>query len=294
MSEHPPKQLLRKPPWLKVHLGGAGSYAEVHSTLQREGLHTICASGRCPNQGECWNEGTATFMILGDRCTRSCRFCATATGHPLPPNPQEADRVVRSVQLLDLRHVVLTSVDRDDLPDGGAAQWVQLIQAIRTRCPNTTIETLLPDFKGKSGALETVIAARPDILAHNLETVARLTLQVRSKATYGYSLQVLQIMAASGIVTKSGLMLGLGEEPHEIREAIADLYRVGCQVLTLGQYLQPRVENWPVARYIPPQEFEDYKAYALSLGFRYVAAGPLVRSSFHAASALKACGVGEQ
>ncbi len=286
--------LLRKPSWLRIQLGGQGSYAKVRATLEREGLHTICTSGRCPNQGECWNEGTATFMILGDRCTRNCRFCATSTGHPLPPDPQETRRVVRSVQLLALRHVVLTSVDRDDLPDGGASQWVELIEALRAQCPHTTIETLPPDFKGKQDALERVIAAHPDIIAHNIETVARLTPDVRSKATYNHSLQVLQQMADSGLVTKSGLMLGLGENEQEVRQTISDLYRAGCKVLTIGQYLQPRIDNWPVARYVTPAEFEDYKSYALALGFRYVASGPLVRSSFHAVSALKACGLGAQ
>lgn len=282
---------LRKPAWLKVELGGGAHYAEVAQQLSKEGLHTICASGRCPNQGECWRAGTATFMILGDICTRSCRFCATAYGRPLPPTPDEAQRVARSIRLMRLRHAVVTSVDRDDLPDGGAAQWVELVETVRRECPGVTIEVLLPDFKGKGAALERVLATKPDIAAHNMETVARLTPQVRSKAEYANSLEVVARIAQSGVVAKSGLMLGLGERQEEVLETMRDLRQVGCEVLTIGQYLRPREENWPVDRYVTPEEFELLKEEGLAMGFTYVESGPLVRSSFRAASALEACGI---
>lgn len=281
----------RKPDWLKVKLGGGSTYAEVNKVLETHGLHTICSSGRCPNQGECWACGTASFLIAGDICTRSCRFCATTTGRPLPLDPEEPARIAQSVKLMALSHAVITSVDRDDLPDGGAAHWVQTLLAVRALCPQTTLEVLLPDFMDKLGALEMVLAERPHIAAHNLETVRRLTPSVRSRATYERSLEVVRRIAESGLVSKSGVMLGLGETLDEVHEAMRDLRAVGCEVLTLGQYLQPTHANFPVARYVSPEEFDALRETAYSLGFRYVESGPLVRSSFHAARALEACGL---
>lgn len=289
MSESSPR--LRKPEWLKIRLGGGDTYAGVSRTLEERGLHTICSSGRCPNQGECWQAGTATFLLLGNICTRSCRFCATPTGHPLPPDAQEPEKIAQSVRILMLKHVVLTSVDRDDLPDGGAAHWVRTIEAIRVTSPKTTIEVLLPDFMGKTGALEHVIESNPAILAHNIETVERLTPTVRSRAEYRYSLQVLERIALAGGLTKSGIMLGLGESQAEVLATMDDLCSVNCQILTIGQYLQPRRANAAVRRYVSPSEFAELADEARSRGFRYVEAGPLVRSSFHAEQALAACGI---
>ena len=282
---------LRKPEWLRVNLGGGERYGEVSKLLESQGLHTICSSGRCPNQGECWREGTATFMILGDVCTRRCRFCATATGVPLPPNVEEAARVADSARAMRLRHVVVTSVDRDDLADGGAAQWCSVVRALRRECPAATIEVLLPDFMGKPFALERVLSERPDIAAHNIETVERLTPNVRSHAKYRYSLDVLARIAGSGAVCKSGIMLGLGERQEEVLQTLRELRGAGVRVVTLGQYLQPTQGHYPVERYVPPEEFFALRHEALRMGFRYVEAGPLVRSSFHASRALAACGV---
>lgn len=281
----------RKPDWLKVDLGGGASYAGVSRTLASRGLHTICSSGRCPNQGECWREGTATFMILGDVCTRRCRFCATASGRPLPPDGQEAVRVAQSAREMGLRHAVVTSVDRDDLADGGAAQWRALIRAMRRESPGTTLEVLLPDFMGKPFALERVLGEGPEIAAHNIETVERLTPEVRSRAQYRYSLGVLSRIAASDAVCKSGLMLGLGESHEEVLRTLRDLREAGVSVVTIGQYLQPTRRHYPVQRYVSPDEFAALREEAESMGFRYVESGPLVRSSFHAARALAACGV---
>lgn len=282
---------LRKPEWLKVNLGGGESYADVSKLLEKQGLHTICSSGRCPNQGECWREGTATFMILGDVCTRQCRFCATATGRPLPPDAGEATRVAQSAKKMGLRHVVVTSVDRDDLADGGAAQWRALIQSMRRECPSATLEVLLPDFMGKPFALESVLLQYPDIAAHNIETVERLTAEVRSRARYKYSMNVLSRVALGDAVCKSGFMLGLGERQEEVLKTLQDLLSAGVQVVTIGQYLQPTRHHYPVQRYVPPEEFDALRREAEQMGFRYVEAGPLVRSSFHAARALAACGV---
>lgn len=285
------EERLRKPDWLKVNLGGGANYGDVSRLLGSEGLHTICSSGRCPNQGECWREGTATFMILGDICTRQCRFCATQTGRPLPPDEGEAERVARSANAMGLRHAVVTSVDRDDLADGGAAQWQAMIRAMRRECPSATLEVLLPDFMGKPFALERVLGERPEIAAHNIETVERLTPTVRSRAQYKYSLKVLSRIAASDAVCKSGIMLGLGERREEVLMTLVHLRAAGVQVVTIGQYLQPTRRHHPVARYIPPEEFDTLRELAERMGFRYVEAGPLVRSSFHAARALEACGV---
>lgn len=282
---------LRKPDWLKIRLGGGATYAGVSRTLEEHGLHTICSSGRCPNQGECWKAGTATFLLLGDVCTRSCKFCATPTGHPSAPDEHEPQKIAQSVRILMLKHVVLTSVDRDDLADGGAEHWARTIEAIRAENPNTSIEVLLPDFMGKFGALERVIKTNPDIVAHNIETVERITPSVRSRAQYRYSLDVLKQIAEAGAITKSGLMLGLGESYSEILTTMDDLRSVNCQILTIGQYLQPRKTNADVKRYIPPEEFDQLGEEARKRGFRYVEAGPLVRSSFHAEKALAACGL---
>jgi len=286
-----PSTLQRKPEWLKIRIGGGHTYAGVSRTLTERGLHTICSSGRCPNQGECWQAGTATFLLLGNICTRSCRFCATPTGHPLAPDPNEPDKIAQSVRILSLKHVVLTSVDRDDLPDGGANHWKRVVEAIRVVNPNTTIEVLIPDFIGKDGALKCVIEAQPEIIAHNIETVERITPNVRSRARYRYSLEVLKQIAEAGALAKSGIMLGLGETYSEILTTMDDLRAVNCQVLTIGQYLQPRKTNAVVQRYVTPDEFDQLAEEARYRGFRYVEAGPLVRSSFHAEKALAACGI---
>ena len=282
---------LRKPAWLKIRLGGGETYAGVSQTLGERGLHTICSSGRCPNQGECWQAGTATFLLLGNICTRSCKFCATPTGHPLSPDPLEPQKIADSVRILNLHHVVLTSVDRDDLPDGGAAHWSRVIGAIRKTNSIASIEALVPDFMGKKDALNQIIEASPELLAHNIETVERLTPHIRSRAQYRYSLQVLQQVADAGRICKSGLMLGLGETRSEILATMDDLRSVNCQILTLGQYLQPTRAHLEVQRYVPPEEFDELAEQARSKGFRYVEAGPLVRSSFHAERALVACGI---
>lgn len=287
----PRSELPRKPAWLKIRLGGGQTYSGVSQTIQGYGLHTICSSGRCPNQGECWTSGTASFMILGNVCTRQCRFCATASGHPLPPDTNEPLRLATSIRLMGLRHAVITSVDRDDLPDGGAAIWVETIATVRELNPATTIEVLLPDFMGKPTALTCVLAAAPDVAAHNVETVERLTPTVRSRAKYRYSLGVLERISQSGYRTKSGLMLGLGEREAEVEQTLRDMLSAGVQYLTIGQYLQPRRENLPVLRYYTPEEFNALGQLARSLGFAYVESGPLVRSSFHAERALEACGV---
>lgn len=282
---------LRKPSWLKIQLGGGATYTDVGSTLGDRGLHTICSSGRCPNQGECWKAGTATFLLLGNICTRSCKFCATPTGMPPLPDINEPTKVAQSVRILSLKHVVLTSVDRDDLPDGGAQHWVRVVEKIRELNPDTTIEALLPDFLEKNGALEVVLAVAPEIVAHNIETVERITPSVRSRAQYRYSLGVLSRIASSGTICKSGMMLGLGETQEEIYATMYDLFNVGCQVLTLGQYLQPTKKHIPVQEYIRPEVFDLLAEKARTIGFRYVEAGPLVRSSFHAEKALTACGL---
>ncbi|MBK7215076.1 MAG: lipoyl synthase [Bacteroidales bacterium] len=280
--ETPAPKYNRKPDWLKIKLPKGENYLKVKGILEEQGLHTICVSGKCPNLGECWSAGTATFMILGDICTRSCKFCATATGKPLLPDANEPLKIASSVKELNLKHVVLTSVDRDDLPDGGATHWAATIRAIRNECPGVTIETLIPDFQGKTELLDLVIAEKPEIISHNLETVRRLTPEVRSAAKYERSLGVLWHIAASGITAKSGLMLGLGEKEAEVLETMDDLRKVNCSVLTLGQYLQPSLEHLKVVEYITPEQFEKYRQAGLDKGFRHVESRPLVRSSYHA------------
>ncbi|MFN3874741.1 MAG: lipoyl synthase [Flavobacteriales bacterium] len=272
----------RKPDWLRVKLPTGENYRKVAGIVGEHKLHTICQSGNCPNMGECWGAGTATFMILGNVCTRSCGFCAVATGRPEAVDPFEPARVARSVELMGVKHCVITSVDRDDLKDGGSDIWARTIRAIRRRCPGTTMETLIPDFQGKWENLQVVLDAAPEILSHNLETVRRLTREVRIQAKYDRSLEVLLRAKRAGLRTKSGIMLGLGESEQEVLEAMDDLRSVGVDILTLGQYLQPTKQHLPVAEFVTPGTFAKYKAIGLAKGFRYVESGPLVRSSYHA------------
>jgi lipoic acid synthetase len=273
---------VRKPDWLKVKLPGGQEYTRVRELVTEHRLHTICQSGNCPNMGECWGAGTATFMILGNICTRSCGFCSVATGRPEAVDPMEPLRVAKSVKLMGVKHCVLTCVDRDDLADGGAAIWVETIRKIRALSPGTTMETLIGDFKGERQHIGTVLQERPEVLSHNLETVRRLTRDVRVQAQYDRSLSVLRQAADAGLRVKSGIMLGLGERREEVLETLQDLLNAGVHILTLGQYLQPNKELLPVAEYIPPRVFSEYREQALSMGFRYVESGPLVRSSYHA------------
>lgn len=276
-----------KPEWLKIKLHNNAGYAEVAGIVEHHGLHTICDSGKCPNKAECWGRRTATFMILGDICTRSCKFCATKSGRPLPPDDQEPGKVAESVRLMGLKHAVITSVDRDDLPDGGASQWAATVRAIRKESPSTTIEVLIPDFDGRTDLLDMVIDSAPDIIGHNIETVERLTPLVRSRAQYRRSLEVLRYIASRGAVAKSGLMLGLGETETEILATLDDLADSGCSIVTLGQYLRPTLKHYPVAEYITPQKFAMYGDLARMRGFKYVASAPLVRSSYMAEEALR-------
>lgn len=272
----------KKPDWLKVKLPTGEEYRKVRQLVTDNKLHTICESGNCPNMGECWGAGTATFMILGNICTRSCGFCAVATGRPSAVDFNEPVRVANSVKLMGIKHCVLTSVDRDDLKDGGSIIWVETIQAIREICPGTTLETLIPDFQGNWENLQRLIDIAPEIISHNLETVRRLTKQVRIQAKYDRSLEVLKRISASGIKTKSGVMLGLGETDEELLETMDDLVNTGVSILTLGQYLQPTKSHLEVQHFISPEKFAYFKEIGLSKGIRYVESGPLVRSSYHA------------
>lgn len=272
----------RKPEWLKVKLPVGEEYRKVRELVTVNKLHTICASGNCPNMGECWGAGTATFMILGNICTRSCGFCAVATGRPLAVDTEEPKRVAASVRLMKVKHCVITSVDRDDLKDGGSGIWVETIETIRRESPGTTLETLIPDFQGKWENLERVIAVRPEIISHNLETVRRLTRQVRVQAKYDRSLEVLKRISEAGVRSKSGIMLGLGEKEDEVLQSMDDLLASGVSILTLGQYLQPTRSHLPVAAFIHPDTFARFKEIGLERGFKYVESGPLVRSSYHA------------
>lgn len=273
---------VRKPDWLRVKLPTGENFRKVAGIVSEHKLHTICQSGNCPNMGECWGAGTATFMILGNVCTRSCGFCNVATGRPEAVDPFEPARVARSVELMGVKHCVITSVDRDDLKDGGSDIWARTIRAIRRRSPGTTMETLIPDFQGKWENLAVVTDAAPEILSHNLETVRRLTKEVRIQAKYDRSLEVLMRSKRAGLRTKSGIMLGLGETEQEVLESMDDLRSVGVDILTLGQYLQPTREHLPVAEFIHPDVFARFKALGLEKGFRFVESGPLVRSSYHA------------
>lgn len=272
----------RKPEWLRVKLPFGENYKTVRRIVDQHKLHTICQSGHCPNVAECWGAGTATFMILGNICTRSCGFCNVATGRPEPADPFEPARVSRSVELMGVRHCVITSVDRDDLPDGGAHIWAKTIRSVRRRCPQTKLETLIPDFRGIWDNLEIVLAEWPEVLSHNVETVRRLTRKVRIQAKYDRSLEVVMRAKKAGLRTKSGIMLGLGERDHEVLETMDDLRSVGCDVVTIGQYLQPSKKHLPVEEYVHPSRFKMFKEEGLKRGFRFVESGPLVRSSYHA------------
>ena len=281
MSEH-----VRKPDWLKVNFGANERYSNTKKIVDTHRLHTICSSGRCPNIGECWGRGTATFMIGGNICTRCCKFCNTNSGKPLPLDESEPKHVAESIQLMQLNHAVITSVDRDDLPDYGAAHWVATIKAIKELNPSVTMEVLIPDFMGREELIASIIEAHPDVISHNMETVRRLTPVVRSVATYERSLQVLKQVANSPIPAKTGIMVGLGETIAEVEETMDDLLAVGCSILTIGQYLQPTHKHYPVQEYVTPQQFAAYKATALAKGFKMVESGPLVRSSYYAERAL--------
>jgi lipoyl synthase len=273
----------RRPEWLKAKIPGGEGYAKLKNIIDGHRLHTVCEEARCPNMGECWHSGTATFMILGDICTRSCGFCAVKTGRPdYGLDWDEPRRVVDAVKLMGVRHAVVTSVNRDERTDGGAPIFAETIRLIHAEVPGTTVEVLIPDFKGSEEALNIVLAARPDILNHNLETVPRLYRRVRPQANYEQSLEVLERSKRYGLVTKTGLMLGIGEKTDEVIEALKDIRKTNCDILTLGQYLQPTHEHLPVDRYAHPDEFKMLKELGLELGFRYVESGPLVRSSYHA------------
>jgi lipoic acid synthetase len=273
---------LRKPDWLRVKLPIGEEYRKVRGLVDHYKLHTICESGNCPNMGECWGAGTATLMILGNICTRSCGFCAVATGRPKAVDYEEPVRVAETVKRMGLKHCVITSVDRDDLKDGGSFIWAETIRAIRRISPGTTLETLIPDFAGKWQNLERVLDEKPEVVSHNLETVRRLTKKVRVQAKYDRSLEALRRISQAGMRTKSGIMLGLGEEKEEVLQTMEDLLRNGVHILTLGQYLQPTRNHLPVAEFIHPDVFAEYKSIGLQMGFRYVESGPLVRSSYHA------------
>ena len=276
------EQRIPKPKWLKVKLPTGENYRKVRSLVDEHKLHTICESGNCPNMGECWGEGTATFMILGNICTRSCGFCAVATGKPLEADPFEPARVANSVKLMGVKHAVITSVDRDDLADGGSEIWVKTVELVRAKSPGTTMETLIPDFAGNWENLQRIIDVAPDIVSHNLETVRRLTKQVRIQAKYDRSLEVLFRLKKGGMRTKSGVMLGLGETRDEVLETMEDLRSVQVDVLTLGQYLQPTRKHLPVQEFVTPEQFKEYEEIGLKMGYRCVESGPLVRSSYHA------------
>lgn len=276
------KVRIKKPKWLRVKLPTGENYKKVRSLVDEHKLHTICESGNCPNMGECWGEGTATFMILGNICTRSCGFCAVQTGRPDPVDEFEPGRVAHSVKTMGVKHAVITSVDRDDLKDGGANIWAQTVRAIRHQSPETTLETLIPDFGGKWENLQIVIDVAPEIVSHNLETVRRLTKQVRIQAKYDRSLEALYRLKKGGMRTKSGIMLGLGETHEEVLETLEDLRSVQVDIVTLGQYLQPTVKHLPIAEFVTPERFDEYREIGLKMGFRYVESGPLVRSSYHA------------
>ncbi len=272
----------QKPDWLKTKIPTGKTYLGVREIVEKNKLHTICTSGNCPNMNECWGLGTATLMILGDICTRSCKFCAVKTGKPKAADIDEPKRVANSVKLMKLKHVVLTSVDRDDLDDGGAKIWAETIQEIKKTSPNITQETLIPDFQGKPELIQQIIDAAPEVISHNLETTERLTPQVRSVANYRRSLEVIRQIADSGIVAKSGIMVGIGETEEEVLQCMDDLIEVGCQVFTIGQYLQPTTRHLPVLEFVHPDTFEMYKGIGLEKGFKHVESSPLVRSSYHA------------
>jgi len=272
----------RLPGWLKMQRASGENYTMVKHVVAENDLHTICTSGNCPNIGECWNAGTATFMILGDVCTRACKFCATRTGKPFPADCEEPARLAAAIKKMHLRHCVITSVDRDDLDDGGASFWAETIARVKKENPGTTIEALIPDFDGKPENIGKVLSSSPDVISHNIETVRRLTPIIRTKAKYDRSLDVLRYIVRNGAVAKSGFMLGLGETEEEVIETINDLFATGCKILTIGQYLQPGKDHMEVVEYFTPEKFEEYRILSLEKGFSFVECSPLVRSSFHA------------
>jgi lipoic acid synthetase len=278
----PPPVPARKPPWLKMKMAGGERYVTLKTLVESHRLHTVCQSAKCPNLGECWNAGTATLMILGDVCTRSCGFCNIATGKPPTLDLDEPARVGDAVRIMNLGHVVITSVNRDELPDGGASIWAETIRQVRLQSPGTSVEVLIPDFCGDWDALQLVLDEKPEILNHNIETVPRLYPQVRPQAKYRRSLELLRIAKEQGLVTKTGAMLGLGEEEHEVEAVLDDLVAIGCDILTLGQYLQPTPQHLPVVRWVHPDEFVAWKIRGEARGIRHVESGPLVRSSYHA------------
>lgn len=280
---------VKKPSWLKINIGVNDRYTETKRIVDTHGLHTICSSGRCPNMGECWGKGTATFMIGGDICTRSCKFCNTKSGRPLPLDGNEPESVARSVQLMKLSHAVITSVDRDDLEDMGASHWVKTLRKIKELNPAVTVEALIPDFQGNLELVKQVASCGANIVSHNMETVKRLTPVVRSVARYETSLEVIRAIAETGVTAKSGMMVGLGETVSEVEELMDDLLEYGCRILTIGQYLQPTHKHYPVKEYVTPQQFVAYKELGLKKGFAEVVSGPLVRSSYHAEKQLKFC-----
>ena len=281
-EQKPQKERVKKPKWLRVKLPTGKEYREVREVVSEHKLHTICESGNCPNMGECWGAGTATFMILGNVCTRSCGFCAVSTGKPAEADIFEPRRVADSIKLMKVKHAVITSVDRDDLEDGGSEIWEATVRAVRKHSPGTTLETLIPDFGGKWENLQRIIDVAPEIVSHNLETVRRLTKEVRIQAKYNRSLEVLRRLKEGGMRTKSGIMLGLGESEDEVIEAMDDLRSVGVDVLTMGQYLQPTTDHLAVDEFVTPEKFEEYRKIGLEKGFRFVESSPLVRSSYHA------------
>lgn len=287
INTEPNVSFRRKPDWLKVKLPHGFKTKDVVGLLNDHNIHTICSSGMCPNKAECWGAGTATFMICGNICTRNCKFCNVTNKKPLPIDPDEISHIVESIKALNLRHVVMTSVDRDDLPDLGASHWAACIRAIRQNCPGVTMEVLIPDFQGRTELIDLIINEAPDIISHNLETVRRLTPDVRSVATYDCSLYVLKYIVSKGVRAKSGIMLGLGETRDEIIETMDDLRAVGCHVMTIGQYLQPSKLHYQVRDYIHPDVFDEYGEIARSKGFLHVESAPMVRSSYHAEKHVK-------
>jgi lipoic acid synthetase len=284
----------KKPDWLRVKLPIGDSYKHVRGLVDTHKLHTICESGNCPNMGECWGAGTATFMILGNVCTRSCGFCAVATGRPDPIDWDEPQRVAEAIHLMKVKHAVITSVDRDELKDGGSIIWYNTIKAVKALNPDTTLETLIPDFKGDKENIQRVIDAAPEVVSHNIETVERLTKQVRIQAKYWRSMEVIKALKQGRMRTKSGIMLGLGERKEEVVQTMEDLVNAGTDVITLGQYLQPTKKHLPVTRFVHPDEFAEYREIGYRLGFDYVESGPLVRSSYHSEKhVLPGIGTGE-
>jgi len=279
---HELKERQRLPRWMKMKMPKGESYSKVKNLVDKHGLHTICTSGNCPNIGECWNRGTATFMILGDICTRRCKFCAVKSGRPLPPDEKEPKKVAESVKIMGVKHCVITSVDRDDLDDQGAEIWARTITEVKRINPETKIEVLIPDFRGKVELIQKVIDAKPEVISHNLETVERLTPFVRFASKYRRSLDVVKYLADNYAIAKSGIMLGLGEKHEEILQTMDDLLEAGCKIMTIGQYLAPTVKHMPVVEYIAPNRFVEYKKIGLEKGFKFVESSPLVRSSYRA------------